>query len=86
MMGEILNYWGGMLDLGVSPITPGYQTYCIDPHLGGLEWIEGTVPTELGDVNLYMDTRNIKIQTAGGKGFFRIFSSVVPTCLVDMTP
>ncbi|QGQ95233.1 alpha-rhamnosidase [Paenibacillus psychroresistens] len=128
VMGEILDYWGGMLDLGVttfweeynpklsgpehyamygsrygkslchawgaspiyllgkyflgvSPLTPGYQTYVIQPHLGGLEWIEGTVPTALGDLNLYMDKLTIKIQAAGGKGYLRILSSVVPICM-----
>lgn len=34
--------------LGIEPVEPGFKTVRIDPHLGGLEWAEGTFPTPYG--------------------------------------
>lgn len=34
--------------LGVEPVDPGFKTVRIDPHLGDLEWAEGTFPTPYG--------------------------------------
>jgi hypothetical protein len=36
-------YLLGKYYLGVSPVTAGYETYKIEPSLGGLEWMEGKV-------------------------------------------
>lgn len=68
VLGKILDYWGGMLDLGASPIylqgryflgvcptAPGYETFEIKPALGGLDWMEGVVPTPNGKIEVYMD-------------------------------
>ena len=34
--------------LGIEPVDPGFKTVRIDPHLGDLEWAEGTFPTPYG--------------------------------------
>jgi alpha-L-rhamnosidase len=34
--------------LGVTPAEPGYTTARIAPHLGGLAWAEGKIPTPHG--------------------------------------
>jgi hypothetical protein len=36
--------------LGVTPVDPGYATWSIKPHTGGLRWAKGTVPTAYGDI------------------------------------
>jgi alpha-L-rhamnosidase-like protein len=36
--------------LGVTPVGPGYATWSIKPHTGGLHWAKGTVPTKYGDI------------------------------------
>jgi hypothetical protein len=36
--------------LGVTPVGPGYATWSIKPHPGGLRWASGTVPTRYGDI------------------------------------
>jgi hypothetical protein len=36
--------------LGVTPVDPGYATWNIRPHTGGLKWAQGTVPTKYGDI------------------------------------
>ncbi|MBR5107254.1 MAG: alpha-L-rhamnosidase [Bacteroidales bacterium] len=34
--------------LGIVPVEPGFKKVRIDPHLGDLEWAEGTFPTPYG--------------------------------------
>jgi hypothetical protein len=36
--------------LGVTPVEPGYATWSIKPHAGGLAWARGSVPTRYGDI------------------------------------
>lgn len=38
--------------LGVSPASPGFEKVRITPHLGPLEWAEGTYPTPKGIIHL----------------------------------
>ena len=38
--------------LGVEPVEPGFRKVRIDPHLGGLEWAEGTVATPQGLISV----------------------------------
>ncbi len=71
-------YLFGKYLLGVKPTAPGYASYLIEPSLAGLEWIEGKVPTPAGDLDLYMDKREIRIKTVAGKGVLRIQSKIKP--------
>ena len=61
-------YLLGKYYLGVIPTSAGYETYDITPTLGGLKWMEGTVPTPFGDVYVYMDRKTIKVKSSGGVG------------------
>jgi alpha-L-rhamnosidase len=65
-------YLLGKYFLGVRPITPGYATYEIEPHLGGLQWMEGEVPTPHGNIKVSCTRKQIKIHSAGGIGTLRL--------------
>lgn len=38
--------------LGVKAVEPGYKKVKIEPHLGDLEWVEGTFPTPYGIIEI----------------------------------
>ncbi|MDD7455513.1 MAG: alpha-L-rhamnosidase C-terminal domain-containing protein [Bacteroidales bacterium] len=38
--------------LGVEPVAPGFRKIRISPHLGKLDWAEGTVPTPYGAIKI----------------------------------
>ncbi|MBM1105865.1 alpha-rhamnosidase [Aurantibacter crassamenti] len=67
-------YLFGKYYLGVKPTAPGYEKYEIEPHLGGLKWLEGKVPTPKGDVAVYCSEKEIKITGANGQGLL-VFES-----------
>lgn len=71
-------YLLGKYYLGVEPTTPGYETYTITPNLGGLEWMEGKVPTASGDISLYCSKKEIRISSAVGTGKLLINSKTKP--------
>jgi len=118
VLDEILDYWGGMLDLGattfweeykkdlsgtehyamydrpfgkslchawgasplyligkyflgVKPILAGYERYEIDLFKGDLAFIEGSVPTPYGDIEIFYDDTQIKIKPIQTKGILR---------------
>jgi hypothetical protein len=41
--------------LGVTPASPGYDAVEINPHLCGLAWARGTVPTPHGIIKISID-------------------------------
>lgn len=47
-------YLLGKYYLGVTPTTPGYKTFEVKPHLGGFNFIKGTVPVNGGKVTVHM--------------------------------
>jgi alpha-L-rhamnosidase len=71
-------YLLGKYYLGVKPTRPGYAEYLVEPHLGGLQWIEGSVPTPRGDIKLAVGQKQIKITAAGGRGLLRFSSARAP--------
>lgn len=118
VLGELLDYWGGMLDLGatsfweeydpkqsgrehlamygmpygrslchawgaspiyllgkyflgVRPLSPGYGTFVAEPRLGGLDWMEGTVPIGSGEAEIYMDAHKIRARANREGGILR---------------
>lgn len=74
-------YLFGKYYLGVSPTSPGYKTYIIEPETGGLEWMEGKVPTPDGEVELYVSKKEIRVTgAAAGTGTLRFRSSSRPVC------
>lgn len=44
--------WLSEYVLGVQVVEPGCQTVRITPHLGDLEWVEGTFPTPYGVITI----------------------------------
>ncbi len=73
-------YLLGKYYLGVKPLTPGYETYLIEPVLGGLEWMEGKVPMPHGDISIKCSKSLIKVKADSGKGLLRFKSSTQPVC------
>nr|WP_255486824.1 alpha-rhamnosidase [Mucilaginibacter sp. SP1R1] len=73
-------YLLGKYYLGVKSVLPGYQQYIAEPKLGGLRWIEGSVPTPNGDIKLYCSTTQIKVSSDNGTGLLRFASKSVPVC------
>lgn len=61
-------YLLGKYYLGVKPLQPGYAEYEIKPNLGGLQWMEGKVPTPNGEVAIYCSTKEIKVKAGEGEG------------------
>jgi alpha-L-rhamnosidase len=73
-------YLLGKYYLGVKPLTAGYATYEVAPALGGLQWMEGTVPTPQGDIAVRCDAKQIKVRGANGSGTLRFRSKGKPSC------
>lgn len=73
-------YLLGKYYLGVTPVTPGYATYTIAPALGGLQWMQGSVPTPKGDITVYCDNKKISVQGAAGMGTLKFKSKIKPVC------
>lgn len=72
-------YLLGKYYLGVKPTAPGYKEYLIEPALGGLQWMEGKVPTPSGDIELKVSKTDIHVQAPAGTGTLLIRSQVPPT-------
>lgn len=73
-------YLLGKYYLGVKPTAPAYSQYLIEPKLGGLQWMEGTIPTPKGDIKLKVSTTQIKVTADTGTGTLRIKSKTKPEC------
>jgi len=63
----------------VKPTSAGYATYHVEPNLGGLEWMQGKVPTPTGEIELYVSKEQIKMTGAAGTGTLQIKSKTKPT-------
>lgn len=72
-------YLLGKYYLGVKPTAPGYSEYVVEPNLGGLEWMQGKVPTPDGDIELYVSKEQVKIKGATGEGTIKLKSRTQPT-------
>jgi len=72
-------YLLGKYFLGVRPLSPGYATYIAQPVLGGLKWMEGSVPTPKGDIKIYCSETEVRISGTAGSGILRIKSLIKPS-------
>ncbi|MBK8089770.1 MAG: alpha-rhamnosidase [Chitinophagaceae bacterium] len=72
-------YLLGKYYLGVKPTAPGYAAYLVESNLGGLEWIQGKVPTPDGEIELYVSKEQVKIKAATGEGTIRLKSKTQPS-------
>ena len=83
-------YLLGRYFLGVKPTGPGYSKYEVRPALGGVEWMEGEIPTPLGRIYIRVTPDEVTIQTSNGNGEIfvaghrleilpnRVFSVILP--------
>jgi len=71
-------YLLGKYYLGIQPVKAGYSEFSIKPNLGGLKWMEGTVPTPKGEIKLYMNEKTIKVTATEGKGYLNFVSKSKP--------
>jgi len=72
-------YLLGKYFLGVKPLKPGYAEYLVEPNLGGLEWMEGKVPTPDGDIYVAMNKKQISVSGVAGNGTLRFKSKKKPS-------
>lgn len=52
--------------LGVEPLEPGFRMFRVEPHLAGLKWAKGTVPTPHGDIRVSVEPGSIEITVPPG--------------------
>jgi alpha-L-rhamnosidase len=71
-------YLLGKYYLGVQPTAPGYDQYTIEPKLGGLQWMQGKVPTPAGEIEVYCSNKQIKIKSPVGTGTLRFNTTGKP--------
>ena len=55
--------------LGVRPLKAGYEEFEVKPVLGGLAWMEGTVPTPHGLISVSMSASQLKVHADEGHGY-----------------
>ena len=65
-------YLLGRYFLGVRPTKPGYEEFEIRPMLGGLDWMEGDVPTPHGMIHVYMDKAQVRVRATEGEGWLYV--------------
>ena len=65
-------YLLGRYYLGVYPTSAGYDTFVVEPQLGGLEWMKGTVPINGGTVSIELTQSTVEIVTDQVGGTVRI--------------
>ena len=50
----------------------------VKPSLGGLEWMEGSVPTPYGKIHVEMNQQEIRVFSDGGQGLLVIEGKEYP--------
>jgi alpha-L-rhamnosidase len=74
-------YLFGKYFLGVKPLSPGYKEFTVEPKLGGLEWMEGTVPAPGGNILVSCTLKQIKVKSSvDGTGILKFKSLSKPLC------
>ena len=62
-------YLLGRYYLGVQPTKPGYADFEVRPRLGGLAWMEGTVPTPQGLIRVSMNRQEVRVSSTADSGW-----------------
>lgn len=70
-------YLLGKYYLGIRPTAPGYRRWECRPNLGGLEWMEGSVPTPYGPIYIKVDKDEVTIQSPVTGGKVHVFGKEV---------
>jgi len=71
-------YLLGRYFLGVRPTLPGYAAYEVCPALGGLQWMEGKVPTPHGLITVSVTPDEVTVHSDGGDGTLVIGEQRIP--------
>lgn len=71
-------YLLGRFYLGVTPTEPGFCRYLIEPRLGGLQWIDGSVPSPRGLIQVRLDHSSLRVTCHAG-AVLRLHSKVRPS-------
>jgi hypothetical protein len=71
-------YLLGRYYLGVYPTAAGYDSFVVEPQLGGLEWIKGTVPVNGGTVSVELTQEALEVVSDKEGGFVRIKGQEYP--------
>jgi alpha-L-rhamnosidase len=61
-------YLFGKYYLGVTPTSPAYETFSVEPKLGGLNEIKGIVPLPRGEVRVEMDRSHVAVTATKSGG------------------
>ena len=67
----------GKYFLGVRPLQPGYALYVVRPILGGLEWMEGEVPTPFGKIYVKASPKRVTVKSDGGRGMLQVWGQQI---------
>ena len=70
-------YLLGRYFLGVRPTKPGYEEYEVCPQNGGMEWMEGDVPTPFGKIHVRTSPTAVTVRSDGGKGRLTAFGKTI---------
>ncbi|MBO4821595.1 MAG: alpha-rhamnosidase [Prevotella sp.] len=71
-------YLLGRYFLGVRPTLPGYAAYEVRPMLGGLQWMEGKVPTPHGLITVHVTPDEVTVHSDGGEGTLVLGEQRIP--------
>ncbi|MBD0384807.1 alpha-L-rhamnosidase-related protein [Paenibacillus sedimenti] len=71
-------YLLGRYYLGVYPTSAGYDTFIVEPQLGGFEWIKGTVPVNGGKVTVELTQETLQVVSDKAGGIVRINGQEYP--------
>ena len=77
-------YLMGKYFLGVTPAEPGYEAYRVEPKLGGLAYMKGTIPTGKGLVHVEVDQTQIRVESTYGTGVLAFTSAETPASLTGI--
>lgn len=61
-------YLLGKYFLGVSPETPGFDTFTVKPNLGHFNYIRGTVPINGGEVQVHLSKSQLRVLASRNGG------------------
>ncbi len=61
-------YLLGRYYLGVYPTAPGYETFAVEPKLGGFEYVDGVVPILNGEVKVYLSKEKLEVTATRSGG------------------
>ena len=77
-MGASPIYILGKYFLGVRPTKAGYEEYEVRPNLGGLTWMEGSVPTPFGKIEVSVRPDSVTVRSDGGRGTLILGEQRIP--------